>query len=87
MTEIQLRNAMTIYGDTVYRLALCRMQNVSVSCHGIAQLIFIHGNASFPKALSMDNTADEREMFPASQKNPAGNPAGWKNRYQTLKRK
>ncbi|MBR5472313.1 MAG: RNA polymerase sigma factor [Oscillibacter sp.] len=29
MTETQLRNAMTTYGDTVYRLALCRMQNVA----------------------------------------------------------
>ena len=28
MTETQLRNAMTTYGDTVYRLALCRMQSV-----------------------------------------------------------
>ena len=29
MTETQLRNAMETYGDTVYRLALCRMQNVA----------------------------------------------------------
>ena len=29
MTETQLRNAMTTYGDTVYRLALCRMQSVA----------------------------------------------------------
>ena len=29
MTETQLRNAMTTYGDTVYRLALCRMQNIA----------------------------------------------------------
>lgn len=28
MTETQLRNAMKSYGDTVYRLALCRMQSV-----------------------------------------------------------
>ena len=28
MTETQLRNAMKTYGDTVYRLALCRMQSV-----------------------------------------------------------
>ena len=27
MNEIQLGNAMKTYGDTVYRLALCRMQN------------------------------------------------------------
>lgn len=29
MTETQLRNAIKIYGDTVYRLALCRMQNTA----------------------------------------------------------
>ena len=29
MTEQELRNAMTTYGDTVYRLALCRLQNVA----------------------------------------------------------
>ena len=29
MTENQLRNAMTIYGNTVYRLALCRLQNIA----------------------------------------------------------
>ena len=29
MTETQLRNAMITYGDTVYRLTLCRMQNVA----------------------------------------------------------
>lgn len=29
MTETQLCNAITTYGDTVYRLALCRMQNVA----------------------------------------------------------
>lgn len=28
MNEYQLRNAMTTYGDTVYRLALCRTQSV-----------------------------------------------------------
>lgn len=29
MNEYQLCNAMKAYGDTVYRLALCRMQNVA----------------------------------------------------------
>lgn len=29
MTENQLRNAMMTHGDTVYRLALCRMQNAA----------------------------------------------------------
>ena len=29
MTENQLRNAMTTYGDTVYRLAVCRLQNLA----------------------------------------------------------
>jgi len=29
MTENQLRNAMTTYGNTVYRLALCRLQNIA----------------------------------------------------------
>lgn len=29
MTEQELRNAMTAYGDTVYRLALCRLQNAA----------------------------------------------------------
>lgn len=29
MTEQQLRNAMNTYGDTVYRLALCRTQNAA----------------------------------------------------------
>ena len=29
MNEHQLRNAMETHGDTVYRLALCRMQNVA----------------------------------------------------------
>lgn len=29
MNEIQLSNAMKTYGDTVYRLALCRMQNIT----------------------------------------------------------
>ena len=28
MTERELSNAMTAYGDTVYRLALCRLQCV-----------------------------------------------------------
>ncbi len=29
MDEIKLRNAMRVHGNTVYRLALCRMQNVA----------------------------------------------------------
>ena len=29
MKETELRNAMRAYGDTVYRLALCRMQNTA----------------------------------------------------------
>lgn len=29
MTEQELRNAMTAHGDTVYRLALCRLQNAA----------------------------------------------------------
>ena len=29
LTELQLRNAMTTYGNTVYRLALCRMQHIA----------------------------------------------------------
>jgi len=29
VNESQLRNAITTYGDTVYRLALCRMQHVA----------------------------------------------------------
>lgn len=29
MTEQELRNAMTAHGDTVYRLALCRLQNTA----------------------------------------------------------
>lgn len=29
MTEAKLRNAMELYGDTVYRLALCRVQSVA----------------------------------------------------------
>ena len=29
MTERELSNAMTAYGDTVYRLALCRLQNAA----------------------------------------------------------
>jgi len=29
LNEYQLRNAMTTYGDTVFRLALCRMQNTA----------------------------------------------------------
>lgn len=29
MDETELRNAMRVYGDTVYRLALCRMQNTA----------------------------------------------------------
>ena len=29
MTERELSNAMTAYGDTVYRLALCRLQNTA----------------------------------------------------------
>lgn len=29
MTEQELSNAMKIYGDTVYRLALCRLQNAA----------------------------------------------------------
>ena len=29
MTEQALCNAMEIHGDTVYRLALCRMQNIA----------------------------------------------------------
>ena len=29
MTEQELSNAMNTYGDTVYRLALCRLQNAA----------------------------------------------------------
>ena len=29
MNECQLRNAMEVHGDTVYRLALCRLQHIS----------------------------------------------------------
>lgn len=29
MTEQELNNAMTVHGDTVYRLALCRLQNTA----------------------------------------------------------
>ena len=29
MTEQELSNAMRMYGDTVYRLALCRLQNTA----------------------------------------------------------
>ena len=29
LTERELSNAMTAYGDTVYRLALCRLQNAA----------------------------------------------------------
>ena len=30
MNETELRNAMRAHGDTVYRLALCRMQNTGM---------------------------------------------------------
>ena len=49
MTETQLRNAMTTYGDTVYRLALCRMQRVA-DAEDVYQDVFLR--------LLGQNTAD-----------------------------
>ena len=49
MTETQLRNAMTTYGDTVYRLALCRMQSVA-DAEDVYQDVFLR--------LLGQNTAD-----------------------------
>ena len=39
MTEAYLSNAMNAYGPTVYRLTLCRMQNIADAD--------IHGSPSF----------------------------------------
>ena len=49
LTETQLRNAMTTYGDTVYRLALCRMQSAP-DAEDVYQDVFLR--------LFSQNTAD-----------------------------
>ena len=49
MTETQLCNAMTIYGDMVYRLALCRLQN-GADAEDVYQDVFLR--------LLGQNTAD-----------------------------
>lgn len=41
MTERELSNAMTDYGDTVYRLALCRLQNVE-DAEDVYQDVFLN---------------------------------------------
>lgn len=41
MTEQELRNAMTAHGDTVYRLALCRLQNTA-DAEDVYQDVFLH---------------------------------------------
>lgn len=47
MTETQLRNAMEAHGGTVYRLALCRMQNIA-DAEDVYQDVFLRLLAQEP---------------------------------------